>query len=411
MRTCGLGRGVLLLLTVVGTAYGGGYSIYEQGARASGLAGAYTAYGRHVSTIFYNPAGLALLQGWHSYFGSTLILPQSRFRGPLPYALAAYRSQSQQFWLPNLYASRDLFASGFVLGVGLYTPYGLGLRWPEGWPGRGIVTEIALRTLFLQPTLAYRTPLPGLSLGVGLSYSVLGEVVLDRAVVDFIPEGRIRLEGDQEGAATGLVWGILYEPVPHLGVGFTYRGPITLRFRGTARTENLPASAFPPSNTGKTELKLPAHWALGVRWSPNDRLTVLADYLWWGWSRYDTLRLDFAQETAVLQDQHIPRLYRDTYQIRAGLEYQPQKKLTLRFGVAFDKNPVPDETLDPTLPDADRWIFAAGMSYAVTDRVSLDASYTFVRFRERRNTSAETGFYGIYNSRGDLPSLGVTIAF
>ncbi|MCX7906250.1 MAG: outer membrane protein transport protein [Bacteroidetes bacterium] len=409
-----MGRRSLALLLLFHLAYearGGGYSLHEQSARAGGLAGAYTAHGRHVSTLYYNPAGLAWLTGWQFYMGTSALFSQGRFRGPLPYALAVYRTTSPALAWPTVFAA---YGRGIVFGAGLHSPYGFAIRWPRDWPGRGIATDGALRTLFAQLAAAYSLPdLPvgRLSLGAGLMYGLAAQFRLERAVVDLLPEGALQIQADLDGPVWGWSAGLLYEPSPTLGVGLAYRSRMSAELAGPVSTQNLPGSAFPADNRARLRWRFPDSWSLGLRLSPREGLTLLADYVWWGWSYFDTLRVDFSKEGALLRDWALARLYRNSYQVRAGLEYEgPLPRLTLRLGLAFDKNPVPDETLDPTLPDADQWIFAGGLSYALSKQLSLETSYRFARFRERRNSAAQNGFWGIYNARGDLLSFGLSLS-
>src|SRR5258705_4907594 len=54
----------LLIVTLMAcllsaTAFGAGFSIFEQGAKASGMAGAFVATADDPSAVFYNPAGIA----------------------------------------------------------------------------------------------------------------------------------------------------------------------------------------------------------------------------------------------------------------------------------------------------------------------------------------------------------------
>ena len=139
------------------------------------------------------------------------------------------------------------------------------------------------------------------------------------------------------------------------------------------------------------------------------------DYVNWGWSSYDTLIIDFRPEfeTAVLQDSKSPRLYEDVYQIRFGAEYivRAVQGLTVRGGVGFDKNPVPDETIDPTLPDTDRLIGSLGASYFVTPNVGLNFYYTFIRGFEREATNSENNFRGYYNTFANIYGVGISLTF
>ena len=51
-----------------------GFTIFEQGARGMGFAGAFTAQS-DPSAIFHNAAGIAFLTGRQAYAGGTIIAP------------------------------------------------------------------------------------------------------------------------------------------------------------------------------------------------------------------------------------------------------------------------------------------------------------------------------------------------
>ena len=48
---------------------------------------------------------------------------------------------------------------------------------------------------------------------------------------------------------------------------------------------------------------------------------------------------------------------------------------TLRAGVGSDESPTNDATRTPRLPDNDRMLYSIGMSWAVSDHLSVDAAY------------------------------------
>ena len=59
------------------SAHAAGFAIFEQGARAMGFAGAFTAQANDPCAIFHNAAGIAFLKGKQLYLGGTLIRPSS----------------------------------------------------------------------------------------------------------------------------------------------------------------------------------------------------------------------------------------------------------------------------------------------------------------------------------------------
>ena len=72
---------ILLLFNIT---FGGGFELYEFGACASSLSGTVVARAWDASTIFYNPSGLAFLEGTNFYGGVTLISATNRFVGAEP---------------------------------------------------------------------------------------------------------------------------------------------------------------------------------------------------------------------------------------------------------------------------------------------------------------------------------------
>jgi long-chain fatty acid transport protein len=399
------------------SAKASGFSIYEASVRANAMLGAFTAYADHVSTIYYNPAGLSELEGLHISAGATIIAPRSSFRGPLPSSNTKHKQVAQNFPVPNLYASYQI-ADGLTAGIGVYAPFGLGTKWESDWPGRFLAVETSVETIFVNPAVAYTLPDFGIGkvqIGAGLMVAAYGSVVLKRTVGDFVPESDFELEGHMDKPAFGYNLGLLYSPIDDITLGFTYRSQVSVEFSGDANFNELPEYGFPPNTSGGTTLDFPANWAVGVNVKPTDQLSLALDYVWWGWSSYDELVIEFDQTLPALGSDVLAsdRAYEDTYQIRFGAEYKELlvPELTGMLGFAYDKNPVPDRTLDPTLPDSDRLLFSGGVTYAINEKIEIDAAYIYIRAEERKNTTAEHGFKGVYNTYAHLPSLGITMKF
>lgn len=63
---------------------GAGFALFEQGSRAMGFAGAFTAQADDPSAIFHNAAGLAFLKGRHLYLGPPSSPHAPRSPAPTP---------------------------------------------------------------------------------------------------------------------------------------------------------------------------------------------------------------------------------------------------------------------------------------------------------------------------------------
>src|SRR2546428_10594335 len=72
---------VVVALLTSGAAFGSGFSIFEQGAKATAMGGAFCATADDPSAIFYNVAGIAQQRHTAFYAGGTLINFANEFAG------------------------------------------------------------------------------------------------------------------------------------------------------------------------------------------------------------------------------------------------------------------------------------------------------------------------------------------
>ncbi len=409
---------VSLIFLFASSAFASGFSIYEASVRANGMLGAFSAYADHASTIYYNPAGLGGLEGINVTAGASIIAPRSSFRNQTPLAPygAEYEMKKNQFLVPNFYATYEI-ADGLTAGVGIYAEFGLGTEWNDDWVGRGVSTKAEIETLTLNPAIGYKIDDTGfgtIRLGAGLRTIIHGKVELARAVTDFTPEGDFDLQGDLAEPAFGYNLGVMYSPKEMVTLGFTYRSAIEAEFEGEAEFTDL-SVGFPETAGGGTTIEFPASYVIALNVKPVSNLTLEADYIWWGWSSYDELVINFDQAVPALGGDQIvnPRNYEDTIQLRFGAEYKEfgVEGLTLRAGFAYDENPIPEEDVDPTLPDSDRIEFSGGLTYAINENIAIDAAYIFIRADQRKVDDTVTGIDGVYNTYANIPSLGITLNY
>jgi long-chain fatty acid transport protein len=125
-----------------------------------------------------------------------------------------------------------------------------------------------------------------------------------------------------------------------------------------------------------------------------------------GWKAYDTLAFDYEQNTASLLDTKSPRNYKSIFAFRGGVQYQVIDKLDLRFGGGFGFTPVPEESVTPETPDANRTYITGGLTFRFSDKFSIDASIYYTQLK-RTATNAETNLFGTYRTKAIAPGFSL----
>src|SRR5262245_25047535 len=172
-----------------------GYGIYEEGAAVLGMAGAGTASVHDASAVFYNPAVLNRIipkdgpQGLF-YVGGSVLTPFSSFAGVNPYPGYGVTEEMKNnfFPIPAVYYARR-FGERWAAGLGVSTPYGLGVEWknPDSFTGRYIVTKANLDAANIGPSAAIDLSSEvSFALGADL---MLSKVRLQNRILQPIPGG------------------------------------------------------------------------------------------------------------------------------------------------------------------------------------------------------------------------------
>lgn len=402
-----------------------GFSIYEQGGRGMGFSGAYTALADDPSAIFHNPAGIAFLRGSQLYLGGTLVAPRSTFTGDDPFPGAGTREKQDVgvIPVPTLYYTQKV-RDRVVLGVGIDSPFGLQTQWanPKTYSGRFISLEADLKAFSLNPTVAFKLA-DRLSIGGGIDFR-LSKVKLRRRLPSVNPftqrvidVAEVQLEsGWNHGVGFNL--GLLAKPSEKLSLGLAYRHKVTVDYAGDAAFTPIPtgnaqvdaaaAAALPavrPRIT--TAITFPASFSGGAAYNW-EKWTVAADAVWFQWSTFDRLQLDFERGSGVAS-QTIVEDYQDIWQFRVGIERRLNERWAVRGGYHFDKTPVPAASVSPLLPDQNRHGFSLGGSWT-EGRLRIDAGAWYLRLAPRSTEGANRDRYnGTYDNSAF--TFGVSLGY
>lgn len=439
MRTGKILALLVVLVFASTSAMAAGFRLPEAGVKPMGMGFAFVAQADDPSAIYFNPAGLTQLEGHHFMAGGIYIRENGgEFDGTTPLTLGAVRSEAQKdldFFVPNAYWTWKA-TPRLAIGVGLFVPFGLAQEYQDKETSifRNQVSRVEIQTFVLNPSVAWKVN-DFLSVGAGFDFMYGSAELTQRGVVNVgFPLNIFRLKLEGEGTALGYNFGVLITPLEHWKVGFSYRSRFTLDIENAdvdVRDINSTVGFVPPGGftaaqvfggtsfdtEADTKIKMPATATVGVAYV-RDRLTVEADVDWTFWDRFNKLAINIEGNNPLLPDAVRPEEWKDVLAVRVGLEYRVTDPLALRVGFVYDQTPIPDHTLSPLLPGADRFNYTAGVGYKYRSW-TFDLAYLYVD-KDDRSVNNQTpdppgsfgqGFNGEWSGDAHLVGLDVGYAF
>jgi long-chain fatty acid transport protein len=363
------------------------------------------------------------LEGKQLSIGASWLYKQTSFSGVAPYPGFGVTEKMEpgNFFPPNVYFTSHLNEK-WAWGVGLNSPFGLGVEWesPDQFTGRTIITKADLRALNGSASLAF-APNDKWSFAAGPSV-LFADVELNNIQTIASTGGapvnvsRVKLESNYT-PGYGFHLAALATPTEQWRIGATYRSEVKVKIddgdasftqipTGDPSLDGVVAANLPPGQPVTTELVFPGMISGGVAWNPRPEWTTEVDVLWTQWSAFDKLSLRFPKDPSLNQD--IDENYDDQIQIRAGAERR-LPTWTYRFGYYYDHSPAPSESVTPLLPDADRHGVTLGAG-TTRGKWTFDA-YNLFLFVENRSTEGRerNGYNGTYKTY--VNALGAAVAY
>jgi len=455
----------LSLLFLSSSAHSSGFALIENSASGMGkaFAGA-AAAAEDASTVWFNPAGMTYLgktlngksqitNAGHIITGKTKFTDKgSQAPAVLNATLTGKNSNERTTsFVPNLYYVRPI-NERLTFGFGMNGPFGSKTLYDNDWIGRYQATDTDLLTINMNPSLSWKAS-DKLSLGFGASAQYVKLKDLSSAIdsvgvcrqaglavatqtnstslIDYCnttypnaaqaaTDSQSTLEGDD--ISFGFNLGLLYEPTDKTRVGLSYRSKIKHDVEGNIKFEVNPGLAPVIAATGtkrfenrdvKSTVEMPDSFSLSVAHKVNEKLELLGDVTWTGWTTFDELKVtetDGVSEVAVT-----PEEWEDVYRFSIGANYKYSDKLTLRTGLALDEEPIPSVKLrTPRIPGNDRTWLSFGAGYKVNKHLNLDFGYTHLFLDETPiDNPGENGYAvrGLYDTSVDIFSAQANYTF
>jgi long-chain fatty acid transport protein len=454
MKRAGLAGALLAQALVVGgacSANAAGFALFEQTGRGLGSAFAgEAAAAEDATTIYYNPAGMTLLNGTQFASSGFAIIPSARFTNEGSHLNPEVGGGALRGGNGGEAGGLNLVPTFFLmyaptprlrLGLGASSPFGLTTKYDDGWVGRYHALSSSLETVNVNPSVAFRVT-DWLSLGGGadIEYAKarlsndldLGSICrifgaqqgVTPATCDALGlrpqqvDGYVKLSGDDWNAGWNV--GALFSPWNSTRIGLAFRSKIHHTLGGSA-TFILPpqgdvlrkASGALRDTGAHASADLPERVTLAGAHQIAPRWTVLADMTWTHWSRFRELVFEFdnPKQPPIVQ----PENWQDSVRWALGLRWTPTRTVALRAGTAYDEKAVPDaEHRTPRIPDADRFWLSVGAGWRATDRIRVDLGYAhiFSPVGSTHNPDPVTGHIlrGDFSAHADIIGIQGTLA-
>ena len=396
-----------------------GFALLEQSASRFGAAFAgTTTAAEDATTNFFNPAGLTHLEQFEVAVVASGIDIKSQFHdqgsqrafGQLTLGSDGGDAGGSNF-VPSAYLATPI-GDSLAFGLGVNAPFGLATDYEAGWMGRFQALLSEIKTLNVNPSLAWRVN-DRFSIGLGADYqrldaeltnavnysAVVAQGVQRLVGLGQLPavlapavlaanvnlEGGARVEGDDD--TWGYNIGLLFDASDATRIGISYRSKMEYEVTGSvtfaaptvsnvigAAIVNAVSAAGGPLASGpaRVDIELPDIATVSLQQRLGDAFTLYADVGWTGWSSIQELRV--VRDTGAVVSV-TPEEWEDAWRFALGGAYEMSDVLTLRAGVAYDESAVPDSTRTPRLPDTNRKWLAIGAGWRPSKAITLDFGY------------------------------------
>ena len=394
-----------------------GYQLIGVGSYQKGLAGAVTANPGSAMTAVTNPAGAARV-GSRADFSLEAFMPD---RSVDFTALGGEKAESavDMYGIPAIgWTAPTSDGSDVYFGGGMYGTSGMGVDYGVTDMGGNMLWDGYSSISFWQmaPVLAWNVD-DKLSLGASLNIDYQSVALKQRFTDTSTPLPTTLQQVDLSRSASsfglGLSLGVLYDPIPAVTLGFSYKskqnfsdleyqlaaGDITLM------DPSLGPQAL-PAGTYTLDLDYPQQAAVGIAYRASNKLTFSGDIKWINWS--DTM----GQLTINGPGGSIPYNsgWDDQTVFAIGINYDINEMFTIRGGYNYAESPIGPEDVanNLILPAVVESHYTIGGDYRINTHWDLAFHYMYVP--ENTVTSTDPQLPGAKISLSET-SFGLNIGY
>lgn len=366
-----------------------GMNMIGYSTRATGMGGADVAVDSDASAVGGNPAVISTASPSSATVQITPLMPVLNYKDPAN----DVDGDRQIFPMPMLGYVHKIGATPWSVGVGVFAQGGMGVKFEDVMTQAGTTDEMTSLVQFmrLNPVVAYK---------VNDQFNVGATVMVGYAMVKMsmfpATEGGFKVEDLASFGYAGRI-GAQYKPTESLRIGATYTtkssidldgGTATLNFGTMGGTQDV----FVKYDAAIEDFTWPQEIEAGVAYLPMKGVTLAADVKWINWSA----TLDKPQLKLSNPNVAVPPGYEamtnefdmgwdDQLVFAVGAEYAINAMHTVRAGVNYGKNPVPDANLNPLFPAIPE--FHATLGYGLNmGKWLVDAAFEHAFEKSQKNS-------------------------
>ncbi len=388
---------IAVILTLPQMSQAIGFRTPNQDPAAVARGNAFAATADNPSAIYYNPAGITQLKGHNIQIGVQNYLGINTH-----YQSATTGQESDTDFevipSPQLYYTYTPDDSAFSFGLGLYAPFGLGVKWPENSGFRSIAIESRLECLTLNPVIAWKIH-PTLSIAVGpnIHYS---RIKITRGLLT--ATDNLKFEGDDIGY--GFNAGILWQPHEQWSFGANYHSASRIKYKGSTTYDLFAASA----NT-KATVDFPQIVTAGISFRPNTNWNIEFDVDYTDWNTLNTINLKgtsaiFGTDLPLQLDWH------ESWLLELGVTRYLNDGWFVSAGYFYCGETAPSSTYTPAIPDTLQHVGSFGIGHQ-TDKWQWVVTGQLSVSEKRNVTTSQASPFTGESANGTYQMIVPTISF
>ena len=254
--------------------------------------------------------------------------------------------------VPQIYYTFSPTNLPLSFGLGVYSPFGLGVKWPNTGPLRSLAIDSKLSYITINPVVSWQaTKTLSLAVGPTINYA---KIQLNRGLQS--ANDVFNFKGDDFDY--GLTAGLLWQPTEQWSFGATYRLAQQMDFNGDAAYNTGLGIAHANTTAG---VSFPQIISGGISFRPTDKWNLEFDVDYIGW---DIGTVTLAGTKSIFTfDLPLALNWHESWQYKFGVTRQLGNGWFVSAGYFFSTDTTSTGNFTPAVPDSDLHTGSVGFGH------------------------------------------------